>query len=114
VNFSTINNAGDGFFFASALASTGTALLEEVAMRPYYSQEVLDCYPATPVISLLQHCSWLALPFVGVCSRAALLSISNPSRCGRWAFASWRHACAREQAASFHAGRSSGRALVAF
>jgi hypothetical protein len=38
VKSSTITNAGDGFFFASALASTGTALLEEGAVRPYYSQ----------------------------------------------------------------------------
>jgi hypothetical protein len=34
VKSSTITNAGDGFFFASALASTGTALFEEGAVRP--------------------------------------------------------------------------------
>jgi hypothetical protein len=34
---STIANAGDGLFLASALASTGTALLEEDAVRPHYS-----------------------------------------------------------------------------
>jgi hypothetical protein len=44
VKSSTITNAGDGFFFASALASTGTALLEEGTVRPYYSQEVLLNY----------------------------------------------------------------------
>jgi hypothetical protein len=37
VESSTITNAGDGYFFASALASTGTALLEKGAVRPNYS-----------------------------------------------------------------------------
>jgi hypothetical protein len=36
---STITFAGsDGLFLVSALASTGTALLEECAVRPHYSQ----------------------------------------------------------------------------
>jgi hypothetical protein len=36
---STITFAGfDGLFFASGLASTGMALLEECAVWPYYSQ----------------------------------------------------------------------------
>jgi hypothetical protein len=36
---STITFAGfDGLFFARTLASTGTALLEECAVWPYYSQ----------------------------------------------------------------------------